>query len=178
MEAIKDLIKQPDKQEEEELIKRVKDVIDLWWEQFEKIKSWLPWRWRNIMRFSMLPKTPLHKKFDEVILKPDREKKREKESARIMWIMKNAKKEFIDEHFIEEWDYNLVKYKKISVREYKRNDENHKVLHIAIPYLAWNRTKFGYGLLISNIRTPKLFEDFITSMQQFKGDVDLVSNKQ
>ena len=29
MEAIKDLIKQPDKQEEEELIKRVKDVIDL-----------------------------------------------------------------------------------------------------------------------------------------------------
>ena len=33
------------------------------------------------MRFSMLPKTPLHKKFDEVILKPDREKKREKDSG-------------------------------------------------------------------------------------------------
>ena len=173
-------------EEKANIIEFITDSIDLWYEWFEKLKKerLIPWWWIKISKFMSFARKEcpeLLQKFNETLIQPDIIKRQEYEEWKIKWLMKAWKEKFIDEHYIEKWEYDLVVYKKIHCKIYEHKDGTiEKILQISIPYMLnmSPKPKFAWSILVSSLKTPKLFADFMADIPQFTWDTDLVSKRQ
>lgn len=168
-------------EEQAELRKFIEDMIAVGYEWFQEIKGELKGYGKKIMRFFTLPKTELHEQFIQMFFEPRRKITAEKEKNRILWEMKNNKSAFIEEHKISESEWKDVKYKIISRKtlRHPRTWELDEILHIAIPYTYGTKIGNGFagGILISKLKTPELFEEFLEKIPKFTGTAYLTSNK-
>lgn len=172
--------------EKEMIVAWIKNVVDIWYDDFERLKKEkaIAGRQKYVLKFWMFwPKEypDLYAKFKEVICQPDIDKEIAKQEWMIKGAMQKWKSDFIEHHFIDSSNYDLVKYQKITMKEWQHKDwKIEKILHIAIPYMTNQSPKphFGYWILISSLRTPQLFADFMADIPQFNWDTNLISNKQ
>lgn len=169
-------------EEQAELRDFVQNIVNIGYEKFEELKPELKGYAKKIMRFFTLPKTPLHQSYLDILAEPKKRLKEQSEEEKIKGKMKEGKARFIEEHFIEEFHRTDVKYKIIGRKtlRHTRTWELEDMLHIAIPYSAtWStKNKFWFWIQVSNLKTPKLFEEFIEKIPRYTWNTDLISNKE
>ena len=163
----------------QEVISYIESIIDLPFEEVDKLAK-TDWKhWRYIMLFFQLPRTDLHKKFQEKMIAPTKKKNEKALEWKLIGEMKTNKELFIKEHLIDSYQYNDVKYQIVDRYFIGSWDNSDEIIQISIPYfspLAW-RDKFGYWLLISKSKTPEFFEKLVTNMKTYSGNASLTSNK-
>ena len=168
-------------EEQAELRKFIEDMIAVGYEWFQEIKWELKGYGKKIMRFFTLPKTELHHQFIQMFVEPRQKIIAQEETKKIKGKMKLGKSEFIEEHKIPEDERINVKYKIIGRKtlRHPRTWETDEILHIAIPYTYGTKIGNGFagGILISKLKTPELFEEFLEKIPRFTGTAFLTSNK-
>lgn len=143
------------------------------------------WRtdWKHcryvMMFFQIKEKTELHKKFREKFLDPLKKMSSKLEEGRLKGLMKSNKESFIQEHLVDSYQFNDVKYQIIKRYFVWSWDDEDEILSIAIPYFSQiaTRDKFWYWIEISKRKTPKFFQELTEKMRTYEWNASLTSNK-
>jgi len=177
MEAFKT---KPLTQEEiDEVTSYIEKILELSFEEIDKLAKTSWKHWRYVMLFHQLPKTELHKRFYEKVRVPTNTNNAKDLEWRLIGEMKENKQLFIREHLIDSYQYNDVKYQIVDryfIGSWETGDE---VIQISIPYfspLAW-RDKYGYWITIYRSKTPEFFDRLVANMKVYSGNASLTSNK-
>lgn len=169
-------------EEKKELEQFITEICDLGYEKFEEIKPNLPWTAQKIMKFFTLPKTELHARYLAMIAEPAKLRKQKRLEEKLRDQMRQGRSDFIDEHCIEEHNWKDVKYKLISCKTYRHHLtwETEQILHLAIPfeYSRSSKARFGYWVLVSNLKTPTFFETLLDQVPKYSGTPEVYSNKE
>lgn len=167
-------MKKPTAEEAVKLTERAQSVIELGYDGFQQAKSSLPGWSKMLMRFYMLPKTELHKKFDEVIINPDREVRFVSEEWRIRGQIKQGIRNFISEKHLDGYQSENVKYHLIRRSTIKNHlsDEKDEVLQIGIPYELAGKPEFYGSILVYKSKTPRVFSGCLEKYPWYKWDTN------
>jgi hypothetical protein len=108
----------------------------------------------------MLPHSPLHDKFDEVIVKPDREASFSLEEGRIRGLIKSGIRSFISDKHLDAYQSSKVKYHLVRRFTIKNHltDRKDEVLQVGIPYELNGKPEFFGSVLVYKSKAPKVFQ--------------------
>lgn len=164
--------------EAKECTEFVQQIVDIGYEEFERLKPHMKWYGKKIMTFFRLPHTELHDQYMKVMSEPAKRLRQEQEISNTRQKMNDNIREFIKENFIQPQDMINVRYWIIDIKKTVLNltGETDIKINIGIPY--WNskekKNKFWKWMIISESKTPWLFYEIRDSYPEFKWESDLV----
>ena len=169
-----EFLKRPTAEEAVALNEWAEWVVALGYDGFQEAKSSLPGWSNQLMRFYMLPHSPLHDKFDEVIVKPDREASFSLEEGRIRGLIKSGIRSFISDKHLDAYQSSKVKYHLVRRFTIKNHltDRKDEVLQVGIPYEVNGKPEFFGSVLVYKSKAPKVFQWCLEKYPWFQGDAE------
>lgn len=161
-----------------EVTEFVKEICDMWYEEFVRVKPQLKGYWKKIMTFFRLPHTELHDRYMKIMSEPARLLRQKQETISKRTEMNDNIKAFIRENFIQPQDTINVRYWIIDMKAtvFNLTGEKDVKIQIWIPY--WNSklkaNKFWKWMSISKTKTPELFNEIEETYPTFKWEADLL----
>jgi len=169
-----EFLKKPTAEEAVELNAWAEWVIALGYEGFQEAKKDLPGWSNQLMRFYMLPRSPLHDKFDEVIVKPDRDANISLEEWKLRGQIKSGIRNFISDKHLDGYQSSNVKYHVVRRSTIKNHltDKKDEVLQIGIPYELNGKPEFYGSVLVYKSKAPKVFQGCLEKYPWYKWDTE------
>ena len=164
----------------DDIINYIQDVVDN--KSFEEVEALVKTDWKHcryVVYFHMLPKTSLHKAFDEKILELERRMDAKLLEWKILGEMKQNKELFIKEHWIDSYQFKDVKYQIVDRYFLGSWDTADEVIQISIPYFSSQaaRDKYWYGITIYKSKCPEFFDKLLRDMRVYQWNASLTSNR-
>lgn len=170
------ILKELTEQDRKEAIDFMQWVTKMTHQEFEQRKKENIWRSTLVINWCRIRHEypELNKIWEEVFVRPDREKRFEENKNKILADMSKGKQYLIKEHLLDENTANRITYRVIHKEIYNWDH----CITLAIPFDApWIlANKFGASIQIFRSQCPDFFDEICEKYKRYDGSTEFSSN--